>query len=254
MQSETCDVRRYFQKMRLMISVTSKEEAREALMGGAEILDVKNPAEGSLGAQTPGVIRNIKALSSGSVEISAAIGDMPNLPGTAALAALGAASCGADYIKVGLYGMRSETEAESILCEVQKAVQDFNASVIAAAYADFHRAGTLNPECLPRITASAGIRGCLLDTAIKDGQKLFDFIQPSMIRLLAEQAHADGLLFGLAGALREEHLPLAHELGADVVGIRTAACRGNQRDGTLDACRVRKLRQATRQSQVLSSQ
>ena len=35
-------------KMRLMISVVSVAEAYEALTGGAEILDVKNPAEGSL--------------------------------------------------------------------------------------------------------------------------------------------------------------------------------------------------------------
>ena len=143
--------------MRLMISVTSEEEAREALLGEAEILDVKNPAEGSLGAQSPEVIRNIKTLSTGSVEVSAAIGDMPNLPGTAALAALGATSCGVDYVKVGLYGTRSEAEAESLLCEVQKAVRSFDASVIAAAYADYQRAGTLNPECLPRLAASAGV-------------------------------------------------------------------------------------------------
>lgn len=233
-----------------MISVISEEEAREALLGGAEILDVKNPIEGSLGAQSPEVIRSIKTLSSGSTEISAAIGDMPNLPGTAALAALGAATCGADYIKVGLHGPRSEAEAKSLLCEVQKAVRDFDAFVIAAAYADFHRAGTLNPECLPRIAASAGVRGCLLDTAIKDGHTLFDFVQPSMIQLLAEQAHADGLLFGLAGALSEKDLPLARELGVDVVGIRTAACRNHRRDGTLDSSRVRQLRQLSNSSGI----
>jgi len=234
--------------MRLMISVTSEEEARQALLGGAEILDVKNPAEGSLGAQSPGVIRNIKILSAGCVEVSAAIGDMPNLPGTAALAALGAASCGADYIKVGLHGTQSEKEAESLLCVVQKAVRDFDASVIAAAYADYQRAGTINPKFLPRIAASANVRGCLLDTAIKDDQPLFDFIQPSTIRLLIKQAHADGLLFGLAGSLCEKDLPIAQELGVDVVGIRTAACRDNQRDGTLDADRVRRLHEASRQS------
>ena len=234
--------------MRLMISVLSEEEAREALLGGAEILDVKNPAEGSLGAQSPEVIRNIKTLSSGSVEISAAIGDMPNLPGTAALAALGAAACGADYVKVGLYGTQGKADAEILLREVQKAVRDSDASIIAAAYADFHRAGTLNPEYLPRIAASAGVKGCLLDTAIKDGHTLFDFLQPSMIRLLIEQAHEEGLMFGLAGSLSEKDLLLARELGADVVGIRSAACQNNQRDGTLESGRIRKLRQVSNSS------
>ena len=233
-----------------MISVISREEARDALLGGAEILDVKNPREGSLGAQPPEIIGNIKALASGRVKISAAIGDIPNLPGTAALAALGAALCGADYIKVGLYGTKNRADAEILLHEVQKAVRDFNTSVIAAAYADFHRAGTLNPEYLPRIAASAGVKGCLLDTAVKDGLGLFDFLQPARIRLLVEQAHADGLMFGLAGALSEKDLPLARELGADVAGIRTAACPNNRRDGALDSRLVRKLLQASRQSPV----
>jgi uncharacterized protein (UPF0264 family) len=225
-------------KMRLMISVISAVEAREAMLGGAEILDVKNPAEGSLGAQSPSVIREIKSLASGKAEVSAAIGDMPNLPGTAALAALGAASCGADYIKTGLFGPRTEDQAIVLLREIRHALQDFPTSVIAAAYADFERAGTLDPACLPSVAAKAGVQGCLLDTAIKDGHTLFDFIDPQTLRRLADQTHARGLLFGLAGALRVSDLPVVQDLGADVVGMRTAVCRANQRSGPLEAARV----------------
>jgi hypothetical protein len=231
--------------MRLMISVVSAAEAREALRGGADILDVKNPAEGSLGAQSPQVIQEIKNLFSGVTEISAAIGDMPNLPGTASLAAFGAAACGADYVKVGLRGPRSEAEGFTLLREVQQAVRGLSTSVIAAGYADFRRAGTLNPECLPRLAAAAGVRGCLLDTAVKDGRILFDFLNPQALGLLAQQAHDAGLLFGLAGSLREQDLLLARELGADVVGLRGAACRDNQRDGPLEALRVQRLRRFT---------
>ena len=89
------------------------------------------------------MIREIKNLASSSLKLSAAIGDMPNLPGTAALAALGAATCGADYIKVGLYGPRTEPEAIALLREVRQAVLEFKTSVIAAAYADFQSAGTI---------------------------------------------------------------------------------------------------------------
>ena len=109
-------------KMRLMISVVSVSEARDAILGGADLLDVKNPAEGSLGAQTPLIIRGIKETCPPGIQLSAAIGDMPNLPGTAALAALGAAVCGVDYIKAGLYGIRSETDAVILLRKMQEAV------------------------------------------------------------------------------------------------------------------------------------
>jgi uncharacterized protein (UPF0264 family) len=227
--------------MRLMISVLNAVEARDALEGGAEILDVKNPDEGSLGAPIPAIIRNIRELLSDRTEMSVAIGDMPNLPGTAALAALGAAACGADYIKVGLHGPKREADAEKMLREVRFAVQGFNTSVIAAGYADFRRAGTLNPRCLPHLASSAGVKGCLIDTAVKDGNTLFDFLNPQELRHMAEQSHSAALLFAIAGALRAEHLPLARDLGADVVGLRTAACRDGRRDGILDTARVRQL-------------
>ena len=90
--------------MRLLVSVVDAGEAREAAAAGADIVDVKNPAEGSLGAPSPAVIAAIRAAVPAALPVSAAIGDMPNLPGTAALAALGAAHSGAAFVKVGLWG------------------------------------------------------------------------------------------------------------------------------------------------------
>ena len=229
--------------MQLLISVISADEARDAVAGGADILDVKNPAEGSLGAHFPRVIQQIRASAPRPLKVSVAIGDMPNLPGTASLAALGAASCGADYVKVGLWGPRTEAEAAFLLQEVQQAVSSFPIAVIAALYADAHRAGTLDPQLLPHIARAAGVAGCMLDTAIKDGRHLFDFLSPETLQALAAQAHAAGLLFALAGTLREQDLPLVRDLGADVAGVRSAACQDNCRAGPLDAERVRRLRE-----------
>ena len=234
--------------MYLMVSVISPEEVPAAIAGGADILDVKNPAEGSLGAPSAQILRNVTAVAPDSVQVSAAIGDMPNLPGTASLAALGAASCGVDYVKVGLYGPRSEAEAIYMLGALRQAVMAFpNVKIIAAGYADAQRSGTLDPRLLPGIARKAQISGCLLDTYVKDGHNLFDFLDPEILRSLAMEAHAGGLLFALAGALQAEHLPLAQDVGADIVGVRTAACRDNQRKGHLDIGRIRLLRQQVAQ-------
>jgi uncharacterized protein (UPF0264 family) len=43
--------------MQLLISVVAAEEVSAALQGGADIVDVKNPAEGALGASLPHIIR-----------------------------------------------------------------------------------------------------------------------------------------------------------------------------------------------------
>jgi (5-formylfuran-3-yl)methyl phosphate synthase len=227
--------------MRLMISVVSAQEARDAIHGGAILLDIKNPAEGSLGAQFPTVIREIKNIAPSDIKISTAIGDMPNLPGTAALAALGAAVCGADYIKVGLHGPRSEAEAISLMRAVKEAAGEYNTWVIAAGYADYHRIGALSPDCLPHIAQEAGVQGCLIDTAIKDGNTLLDCMTTEELTALAQQAHSRGLLFGAAGALREQQLPLLRDAGVDVAGLRTAVCFNGQRNGILDPARVRNL-------------
>jgi uncharacterized protein (UPF0264 family) len=229
--------------MKLLISVVNSEEAREAIAGGADILDVKNPDEGSLGANFPHVIREVRGIAPPSLPVSATIGDMPNLPGTASLAALGAAVCGAEYVKVGLWGPKTEAEAVLLLQQVQRAVSEFpGVAVIAAGYADAGRAGTLDPRLLPRMARAAGVAGCMVDTAIKDGRRLFDFLSPETLRALAAEAHEAGLLFALAGSLQEEDLPLLQGLGADVVGVRTAACRDGHRRGPLDRERVQRLR------------
>jgi uncharacterized protein (UPF0264 family) len=229
--------------MLLMVSVICPEEVPAAIAGGADILDVKNPAEGSLGAASAHILRKVRAVTPYSVQVSAAIGDMPNLPGTASLAALGAASCGVDFVKVGLYGPKSEDEAIYLLSAVRQAVGDFpSVKVIAAGYADAQRCGTLEPGLLPGIARKVGVAGCLLDTHIKDGHNLFDFLTPAALRSLADDAHAGGLLFAVAGALQAEHLWLAQEAGADIVGVRTAACRDNQRNGPLDVEKIQLLR------------
>lgn len=227
--------------MKLMISVISAAEAKDAIAGGAEILDVKNPEEGSLGAQPPKTVREIVDLGSWKVKVSVAVGDMPNLPGTAALAALGAAVCGADYIKVGMMGPHIASEGEALLNEVQQAVSGHTTSIIAAGYADFSRVNALNPDCLPDIAASAGAGGILLDTAVKDGKTLFDFLNPGQLSVLAERTHKNGLIFGLAGALGERDLKTVHAIGADIVGLRTAVCLDNRRSGPLEAARIQKL-------------
>ena len=46
--------------MRLLVSVTDAAEARLAVAGGVDIVDVKNPAEGSLGAPSPAVIAAVR--------------------------------------------------------------------------------------------------------------------------------------------------------------------------------------------------
>jgi (5-formylfuran-3-yl)methyl phosphate synthase len=229
--------------MRLLVSVTDAHEARLAVEGGVDIVDVKNPAEGSLGAPEPGVIERVREVVPPERPVSAAIGDLPNLPGTAALAALGAACSGAAYVKVGLWGASTTDEAVAVLRAVRDAL-DGGAAVIAAAYADAERvsAEPLPPEAVVEAARRGGVGGCLLDTAVKDGRGLFEWLTPEALEALVAEGHAAGLEMALAGALRAEELSLVRATGADIAGVRSAACRDGRRAAPLDAERIRRLR------------
>jgi uncharacterized protein (UPF0264 family) len=230
--------------VKLLVSVVDAGEARAAAAAGADIVDVKNPAEGSLGAPSPAVIADVRAAVPAELPVSAAIGDMPDLPGTAALAALGAARSGAAFVKVGLWGVSTEADAVGLLRAVRDGLADVpGAVVVAAAYADARRLAhaPLAPELLPRVARAAGVGACLLDTAVKDGRGLLEWLAPGALTSLVADAHAGGLEMALAGALRAEDLPVVRDTGADIAGVRAAACRDGRRAGPLDAARVRSL-------------
>jgi (5-formylfuran-3-yl)methyl phosphate synthase len=229
--------------MRLLVSVTDADEARIAVEAGVDIVDVKNPAEGSLGAPRPGVIGRVREVVPPERPVSAAIGDLPGLPGTAALAALGAARSGAAYVKVGLWGTSGTDEAVAVLLAVREAV-DRGAAVVAAAYADAERVSgrPLPPGEVVEAARRAGVGGCLLDTAVKDGRGLFEWFTPQALEALVGEGHAAGLEMALAGALRVEDLSLVRATGADIAGVRAAACRDGRRTAPLDAERIGRLR------------
>jgi AcrR family transcriptional regulator len=61
--------------MRLLVSVRAAAEVAPALAGGADIVDAKEPARGSLGAVSREVLREIAALVPATVPLSVALGD-----------------------------------------------------------------------------------------------------------------------------------------------------------------------------------
>jgi uncharacterized protein (UPF0264 family) len=226
-----------------MISVRDEVEAAIAVAGGADIVDIKNPDEGSLGAQPPHVIRAIVDALPPAIPASASIGDVPNLPGTVALAGLGAALCGVRFVKVGLLGARTPKDAAGLLAAVGRAIAEAPGIVgmVACAYADASLVGSLDPLLLPEAAAPYA-EGCLIDTAIKDGHHLFQRLPDEAISLFTERCRDRGLFSALAGSLTQEHLSRAQAHRADIVGIRTAACIGDTRLGAISLERVKALK------------
>ena len=223
----------------MLVSVVNEKEAFNAVEGGAHIVDVKNPKEGSLGANFPRVIRHVWEAVPENVEVSATIGDLPNLPGTASLAALGAAVSGADYVKAGLFGVKNASEARYLLREVCRAVKEYGPSikVIAAGYADYKSVGCLNPLKLPEVAYTAGADGVMVDVKVKSsGSNVFSFLSMAELKRFVDKAHELSLIAAIAGSLSKADIPSVYALGADIMGVRGAVCANKDRlNGTVQA-------------------
>jgi uncharacterized protein (UPF0264 family) len=237
--------------MKILISPISVEEAQAVAEGGADIIDIKNIAEGSLGASFPWIIREVVgALREHEVTFSATLGDLPFKPGTASLAALGAAVSGARYIKAGLYGVRDYDEALQVMQAVARTCKDYDPEIIvvAAGYADYRRFGGLDTQTLIRVARDAEADVVMVDTAIKDGKTLFDALSLGDLQEFIDGAHANGLQVALAGSVRFEHLDALRKLAPDIVGVRGCVCSANNRATKIEAHLVRRFVDATKGS------
>jgi uncharacterized protein (UPF0264 family) len=240
--------------LKLLVSPKNEIEAAEAITGGADIIDVKNPKEGPLGANFPWVIKRVKQITPANVEVSCTIGEMPNLPGSMALAALGAATTGVNYVKAGLCGLRTPEEAVCLMQNVVKAAKDFDSSVkvVVSGYADAERINTVDSLHVPKIAYDVQGDIAMIDTAIKDGKNLFDFLTKPQLQRFVDEAHRYGLKAALAGSLRKEDMPTVCALNADVVGVRGAACTLNDRvNGQITREKVRELVEVVRRARKL---
>jgi (5-formylfuran-3-yl)methyl phosphate synthase len=230
-----------------------EKEAQEAIAGGADIIDVKNPKEGALGANYPWVIRRIKEVTPKTLEVSCTLGEVGNLPGSVSLAALGAASLGVDYLKVGLYGIKTPKEAIFLLQNVRKAAKECNPKIkiAVAGYADAEKIGAINPLLIPEIAHKAQADVAMLDTSVKDGKNLFDYLTKELLKKFVDSTHSFGLEAALAGSLRKQDLPVVYGLGADIAGLRGAACtESNRVTGKITRKRVGELVEVVRQAQT----
>ena len=221
-------------KIKLLISPKTIEEAKIVIEAKVDLIDCKNPEEGSLGANFPWIIKKMKNLIplNSHQLLSATIGDFPYLPGSASLAALGAAISGADIIKVGLKGPKNKEEGIKLMRNVVKAVKIYNQEikVVAAGYADYSRIKpTLNFLSIPTIAAESGADIAMLDTYIKDGKCLFDFLNVDQLVQFKEKAKELNLEVALAGNLSQQILPNIKKINPDIIGVRTMVCEGYDR-------------------------
>ena len=223
---------------RLLASVASPDEAEIAARHGVDIVDLKDPANGILGAVAMPTIRRIIARQRQQDPdrhqlISATIGDLPLQSQVVADAIETTAATGVDIVKIGWFVDRHERDVFPVLHEfaeqgVRLVVVLFAEYGIQTRYlADF---------------ASAGVYGVMLDTADKTTGTLRDKLADAELAGFLAAARRQDLACGLAGSLRRTDIPPLLALAPDYLGFRGALCRSGERTAGLDDKAVESVR------------
>jgi uncharacterized protein (UPF0264 family) len=229
--------------MRLLVSVADARDAAAALAGGADLIDAKDPGAGALGAVTPRRLREISASVAGARPLTAALGDAGHEAEVERNSRWFAAA-GAALVKVGFSGTADLERVAALVAAARRGAAQGSggrSGVIAVAYADADRATSPGPLTVLEAAGRSAARGVLIDTADKAGPGLRQLVTPSTLAAWVAGAHRRRLVVTLAGKLTAEDLPFVRDLGADVAGVRSAACTGG-RAGRVDAATVRRLR------------
>jgi (5-formylfuran-3-yl)methyl phosphate synthase len=237
--------------VRLLVSVRSAAEAVAALDGAAHIVDAKEPARGPLGAVEPAVLSAILAQVPASLPVSVALGDFTTAKEVYASVAALPRRSGPMFVKIGFAGARSARAVSDLVVTAREAASGAYESpqVIAVAYADADQVDAPDPWDLCEAARRGGAAGVLLDTACKQGGTLVDLMPPGELSDWVSLAHLHELTAGIAGSLRIGDFEVVGDTGADIVGVRGAACDGG-RTGTVSAERVAALVAAIQQSDL----
>jgi uncharacterized protein (UPF0264 family) len=237
--------------LQLLVSVRDRSEVGAALEGGANIIDAKEPENGSLGPVSSARLRQIDRRVPGGVPLSVALGDFDSpVAVAAAIAALPLRRRAAPvYVKLGL-GPDGATDLRRIVAAAVEAASQHPAEprVIVVEYAD-RASEARSSQTILSGASVAGAHGLLVDTLTKNGRTLLDWWPEARLYAWINDARTAGLLVAIAGSLGLSELTRAAALSPDVIGVRGAACSGG-RSGTVEASRVAPLRAALRQESV----
>lgn len=222
----------------LLVSVRSAMEAEAALRGGAALIDVKEPARGSLGRADDKVVADVVRTVAGRRPVSAALGEWRDGCGGKLPSVAGQLS----YVKWGLAGCEGG-DWQGELTEAIRRLHEERPSckAVMVAYADRQRAESPRPEevCAFAIERAAG--ALLLDTWHKDGSTLLDWLSLDAIAPFCRRCRDAGLPIALAGSLGLAEIRALLPMRPDWFAVRGAACQQGQREAAIEEDKVRQL-------------
>jgi uncharacterized protein (UPF0264 family) len=222
----------------LLVSVRCADEVTSAVLGGAKIIDVKEPLHGSLG------MASLETLAACSAAVPERL--LWTCAGGELLDRNGNGDSAARRMAVSLAGLKRLPYAVkfglSRCCDIEwtevfhdvAASLPVNVRAIPVAYADWQAAGS--PD-VPAVLNAANLYGwstVLVDTFDKaESGSLLDLVSIKTLQDWVAQASRHGVDIVLAGRLSLEDVPAVSACEPMAVAVRSAVCIGG-RNGRVD--------------------
>lgn len=225
----------------LLVSVRSIDEARDAIAGGCDLLDLKEPSRGSLGQVSLRTMHDVCSLVERlphAPPMSVAVGELHEWMATKqALRVPGTVS----YVKLGLSNAAAAWRSE--WSEVRRRVTASTGVMnwVSVHYADRFAGSPPLDDVLTEAIA-VGCRGLLIDTFAKGNGRLLDCMTPVQLTEARQRAASAGLLFAIAGSLQLLDLSQLVEVAPDIIAVRSAVCRDGVRTAAVSAEAVQEFR------------
>jgi uncharacterized protein (UPF0264 family) len=238
----------------LLVSVRSAEEAVRALDGGADLIDVKEPSAGSLGAAPAEVCRQVAESLGRRVPWTMACGELAQGFGRLCehlaetwkiLQPAGLVPVELPVaIKVGLAGCADRPWREELVALGDQLPA--GVGQVAVIYADGEHVAAPDPAEVLQAVADIRAVAVLVDTCNKAADGVLGHRTVSELRNWQAVAEAAGSTFVVAGKVEPEQFPTLAAANADIIAVRSAVC-SQGREGTVEAALVRRVRNAIRQ-------
>ena len=216
--------------MILMVSVQDLYEAKQALKGGADIVDVKNLQEALVGSAHPNVVKQIRDEVPSAPHASVPLGVVPDQIGTVSMAVYAAGTLDATSVKVGFMVSEYSVALETLLA-AKEALAGTQTKLIGSLFADnLLYDGGIDPDLMVKLAKEGQCDGFLIDTLVKDGRNLFDFVPEERLKEMVLEGKELGMSTALSGHLKMSDLDELSRVNPDIVGVRGAVCQKGDRD------------------------
>ena len=220
----------------LLISLRKLDELSEEIINEVDILDLKDPLNGSIGAWDLQDIKKVIFRYKNKIQISATLGDI-FINDDFLIKLKQFDKLNLDYIKFGLLSMSIKNLFDKIKFLGER---KFKTKLVCVVFVDICDHLKLVYKKLELFDA-CGIKYIMLDTYKKNKGDLLTFCNISNLNKFISKCKKLDIKIGLAGSLKETQIPMIIKLKPNVLGFRSAICKFNKRMSEVDTKKLKKI-------------